>query len=168
MSDSDFNTPPWFLDIVRRLDKRGIGLDPCSNEYSTVRARTSYTVEDDGLSHSWRGHGLVYVNPPHSMAPNNIEPWMEKAHREFALERPNRWDPSPDQLVMLIPSKTDTIWFHSHAITSDAKCFLKGRIKFWHQGVERAGSGKFASLVLYWGRGCGGFMTAFDGTGFLV
>jgi hypothetical protein len=36
MSDHDFNTPPWFLDLVRCLDRNGIGLDPCSNEHSMV------------------------------------------------------------------------------------------------------------------------------------
>src|SRR5258708_4362388 len=88
MSDHNFCTPPELLAKVRLLDpKWGIGLDPCSNEFSSVRAKTEWCgagpATDDGLAQSWRGHGLVFMNPPHSMSPNNIEPWMEKAYNEF-------------------------------------------------------------------------------------
>ncbi len=164
-TDHDFNTPPWFLSLVHQLDPRGIGLDPCSNAYSMVKARTAYTISDNGLMQSWRGHGLVFVNPPHSMSPMNIEPWMEKAHQEFVMQPHNYHDATQDSLCMLVPSKTDTAWFHNHATPMAARCFLQGRPKFWHHGEETKGPGKFASMVIYHGPSVGRFMLIFDGYG---
>ena len=170
MSDFDFNTPPWFLDLVRKLSPTGrIGLDPCSNSFSVVSAEEIYRPPDDGLAHSWRGHGLVFVNPPHSMSPNNIEPWMKKAHEEFIGKPLDTFDDTPqDQLVMLVPAKTDTEWFHRHASKFVAHCFLEGRPRFWHQGRETEGPGKFASLVIYHGPNTGIFMGIFGPYGWIV
>lgn len=149
MSSSDFNTPPWLLDIVRRLSPiRTIGLDPCSNATSKVEAVTAYTKRENGLLHPWYGHGLTFMNPPHSMSPNHIDPWMEKACEDFitlSVHRDRR-----DQFVGLVPSKTGPEWFHEYAVGFD-KCFLKGRIKFWENGAESEGAGKFDSLILYKG-----------------
>lgn len=148
MSSSDFNTPPWLLEMVRELDReRGIGLDPCSNATSMVRARTAFTIVENGLERSWRGHGLVFVNPPHSMSPNHIDPWMEKAHREFVAGEGDR----TDQLVGLVPSKMDTDWFHTYVVPMRMKCFLRGRIKYWEDGRETTGPGKFGSMLFYQG-----------------
>ncbi len=147
MTDSDFNTPPWIIELVEQLDpNNGIGLDPCSNATSMVHATTTYDIVSNGLIHSWRGHGLVFMNPPHSMSPNNIEPWMDKLNEEFAVE-----EPSTDQFVGLIPAKTDPAWFHETIPQCAAVCFLRGRPKFWQNGVETKGPGKFASMLIYVG-----------------
>lgn len=132
-----------------------------------VQAKTSYTVEDNGLVHSWRGHGLVFMNPPHSKSPNNIEPWMEKAHLEFVLPAYDRYSPSRDSFVGLIPAKTDTGWFHEHAQYFASKCFLKGRMKFWHLGAVTEGNGKFAHLVIYHGTSTGLFKLHFHDLGWI-
>lgn len=148
MSDSNFNTPPDFLALVRRLAYNGaIGLDPCSNANSMTAAITEYCEEDNGLAHPWRGHGLVFMNPPHSQSPHNIEPWIDKLIEEFDGPLKNQ-----DQFVALVPAKTGPQWFHKAAYRCDARCFLEGRIKFWQDGVPQKGSGKFDSLVLYRGK----------------
>jgi hypothetical protein len=133
-----------------------------------VNAKTAYDVDDDGLSQVWRGHGLVFMNPPHSTSPHNIEPWMAKAFREFIVQPPDRWDPHTDQFVGLVPAKTDTAWFHEHASCFSVRCFLKGRPKFWHKGVETPGPGKFASMLLYHGPCAGRFMSIFQDYGWLA
>lgn len=164
-SDHDFNSPPWIIELVRRLDSQGvIGLDPCTNPYSMVGSTYAYQLPDnDGLLEPWRGFGLTYVNPPHSMSPHNIEPWMEKASQEFLApgwERES--NPTRDALCMLVPSKTDTGWFHDHATRFSARCFLKGRPRYWHLGKETPGPGKFATLVLYHGPMTGRFHQIFS------
>ncbi len=172
MSASDYNTPPALLDLIRQLDRRRqIGLDPCSNATSMVKAKLAWTVEDDGLSHarSWRGHGLVFMNPPHSTSPHNIEPWMQKAYEEFILcpiEREN--NPTLDAFCGLVPAKTDTEWFHSHAVPFAAKCFIKGRPRFWQGGKETPGPGKFASMLIYQGPCVGAFCSIFGKLGYIV
>lgn len=169
MSDHDFNTPPELLDIIRQLDPHGIGLDPCSNAYSMVDARVAYTLDTNGLIQSWRGHGLVFVNPPHSMSPNNIEPWMEKAYGQF-IEVPHdpEYHGERDSLVCLVPAKTDTAWFHDYTTAFRCRCFLRGRPRFWHKGRQTPGPGKFASMVLYHGPNTGLFMHLFCPLGFVV
>ncbi len=167
MSDSDFNTPPWFLDHVRRLGP--IGLDPCSNPTSMVRAKTTYDITTNGLLQSWRGHGLVFMNPPHSLSPMNIEPWIAKLRAEFLDgERPHRWDTPRDSFVGLVPAKTGPEWFHAITPHVTARCFLKGRIKFWQYGVEQSGAGKFDSLVLYIGPAYGHFQREFSDLGWTL
>lgn len=167
MSDHDFNTPPWFLELIRAISPRKqIGLDPCSNEFSMVEARKNYYSEDNGLLQSWRGFGMTFVNPPHSMSPYNIEPWMDKAYHEF-FEAPLDRD-TTDCLSMLVPVKMDTGWAQDYVPQFSCRCFLRGRPKYWHLGIESPGSGKFASMVLYQGPAVGRFMTTFSPYGWCV
>jgi DNA N-6-adenine-methyltransferase (Dam) len=177
MSDHNFNTPPELLAKVRLLDpKCGIGLDPCSNQRSLVDARRVFcgtgSASDDGLAQPWRGHGLVFMNPPHSMSPNNIEPWMLKAHNEF---RPlnlawgaRRFDGYHDQFVGLIPAKTDTAWFHDYVTTFQVRVFLRGRPRFWLNGAPMPGPGKFASMLIYAGKQPELFKSIFGEMGWVV
>jgi hypothetical protein len=168
MALHDLNTPPDFLAIVRGLSFDNIiGLDPCSNATSYVDAETEWCEADDGLSKSWRGHGLVFMNPPHSMSPYNIEPWMEKAYNEFIKGSPFITDAREDQFVGLVPAKTDTAWFHAHA-RHFGKCFLRGRLKYWQDGHETPGPGKFGSLVLYAGSRGRDFQELFRPLGWVV
>jgi len=170
-----FNTPPDLLELIRKLDPKGrIGLDPCSNDYSIVGATTKWEgTYVNGLSQSWRGHGLVFMNPPHSMSPNNIEPWMEKAFDEFprfSSPGPRHPDPRPatDQFVGLIPAKTDTAWFHDYAVRFPVKCFLRRRPKFWLNGAPMPGSGKFASMLIYAGNQPDKFRDIFSPEGWII
>ncbi len=161
MSSHHFNTPPDLLAQIRKLSPQGfIGLDPCGNESSQVEATTEWWGpgvrnrhhRGNGLVESWRGHGLVFMNPPHSMSPNNIEPWMEKAYVEFCdWTMMTEKCSDPDQFVGLIPAKTDTAWFHQFVTEFPVRCFLKGRPKFWLDGQPMPGPGKFASMLIYAG-----------------
>jgi hypothetical protein len=57
------------------------------------------------------------MNPPYG---RGISVWMEKAYnesRQGAL------------VVCLIPSRTDTLWWHNYAMKGEIR-FIKGRIKF--------------------------------------
>lgn len=165
MSDSDFNTPPWFLNLVRQIAP--IGLDPCGNKHSLVAAQTTYTVETDGLAHPWRRHGLVFMNPPHSQSPHNIEPWIQKVQEEFAIP-PHYHDTPADSFLGLVPSKTGPAWFQSIAPLCSGRCFMRGRIRFWQAGAETPQTGKFDNLVLYIGPSFGRFCTIFESYGWVV
>ena len=171
MSNHHFNTPPGILARVRRLDPRGIGLDPCSNAHSMVHARTEW--DRGGLDGAWHGRGFVFMNPPHSMRPNNIEPWIEKAHTEFIHPdfplRPDRADSAfKDQFVGLIPAKPDTAWFHDYVTQFPLRVFLRGRPKFWLDGTPMPGPGKFASMLIYAGNKPGLFREIFAARGWVI
>lgn len=166
MSDHTFNTDPEFLAYVRQMSPDGIGLDPCSNATSMVDATVSYSIRENGLLKTWRGFGLVFMNPPHSMSPNNIEPWMQKFREEFVERGLDRYD--EDQFIGLLPSKTDTEWFHQHIPDCQARCFLRGRRVFWKNYAPTAGAGKFASLVIYYGKNPGLFTKIFQPLGLVL
>lgn len=67
----------------------------------------------DGLHGSWGGR-RVFCNPPYGRW---VERWLAKA-REAELA------------VYLLPSRTDTRWWHDHAMRADEIRFLRGRLTF--------------------------------------
>jgi hypothetical protein len=69
------------LALPKKLD-----LDPCSNPFSIVKAKTKYMREngDDGLALPW--FGLMYVNGPFS----KLLPWAERLAAELAKPRSQR------------------------------------------------------------------------------
>lgn len=70
---------------------------------------------DNGLLREWRSP--CFVNPPYS----EIGPWMEKAMLESTAGK---------TVVLLVPSRTDTKWFHAFAMNAAEIRFIKGRLKF--------------------------------------
>jgi hypothetical protein len=100
-------TPRWITEAIGTFD-----LDPCSNERSTVSARTTMSLERgcDGLAHAedvepdWR----VFVNPPYS----DVPPWIAAyGHTRFVfllkLDTSTRWfaDLFARTQLILIPRK---------------------------------------------------------------
>ena len=118
-------------DFFQKLDtKYNFTLDPCASPENS-KCKNFYTIEDDGLQQSWEGE-TVFVNPPYS----KIKDWVIKCHRE-AL-KPNTI------VVMLIPSRTDTRWWHQYCMSAHQIFFVKGRLRF--EGGEH--SAPFPSAVI--------------------
>lgn len=91
-------------------------LDPCSTD-ENHKCDRYFTKEQDGLKMPWGG-SRVYCNPPYS----NISAWVEKAFRESKNDN--------TLVVMLLPSRTDTRYFHNFIYNRAEIRFVKGRIKF--------------------------------------
>ena len=112
----EWSTPQDFYD---QLDDRwGFTLDPCASS-ENHKCERYFTIEDDGLKQSWEGQ-TVFVNPPYS----NIAAWLEKAYKE--TRRPK----VETIIVCLIPSRTDTRYWHQYVMGSAIIYFVKGRLKF--------------------------------------
>jgi hypothetical protein len=96
-----WETPAALLEALHGVFGR-FDLDPCAARKTrvAVRARTHYTVEDDGLSLPW--HGAVFVNPPYG---RTLAAWIAKAHREAASGRARI-------VVALLPARPDTRYWH--------------------------------------------------------
>ena len=63
----EWGTPEKYVRAVRDFFGGHIALDPCSNEYSIVRAKTEYRLpRHDGLRETW-DFPTVYVNPPYGI-----------------------------------------------------------------------------------------------------
>lgn len=92
-------------------------LDPCAT-IENHKCDMFYTKESNGLEHSWKGY-RVFCNPPYG---KEISKWVEKAYRENLLNK--------TFVVMLLPARTDTKWFHNFIYKKHEIRFIKGRLKF--------------------------------------
>ncbi len=100
----EWRTPQSLFD---KLDKEfNFDSDPCSMKDKPLKR---------GLSEEWGKR--VFVNPPYS----DISGWVANC---WAMSK------SRELVVMLIPSRTDTKWWHDYVMKSDEIRFIKGRLKF--------------------------------------
>jgi hypothetical protein len=108
-------------DLYRALDAEfRFTLDPCPNGAT------------DGLTRDWGGH-RIYCNPPYG---RGVADWLEKA-KEAELA------------VYLLPSRTDTKWWHELAMKATEIRFLRGRLKF--KGAKQGAP--FPSVLLIFRKG---------------
>ena len=92
-----------------------------------AKCKRFFTPEMDGLKQEWTG--VCWCNPPYG---RQIGSWVEKAVKSFAT------------VVMLLPARTDTKWFHDWCLPYGKIEFLRGRLKFG--GCEN--SAPFPSMVV--------------------
>jgi site-specific DNA-methyltransferase (adenine-specific) len=119
-------------------------LDPCASANNT-KCKKFYTEDDDGLTKSWEGE-TVFMNPPYG---RDIKKWLKKAYTEG--QKPNT------VVVCLIPSRTDTKYWHDYCMKAWKIHFIKGRLKF-KNGTGSNNSAPFPSAVIVFKNicGCGG------------
>ena len=82
------------------------------------RKKKYFTEEEDGLAQDWKGH-TVFVNPPYGRA---IGRWLKKGYEESKKHN--------TLVVMLLPSRTDTKWWHDYVMKAKEIHLLRGRLKF--------------------------------------
>ncbi len=117
-TSSHWSTP---TDVYRKLDDEfHFTLDPCPLH-----------ADFNGLAIDWEGS--VFVNPPYG---RQITEWIKKGH-ESAM--------AGAVVVMLIPSRTDTRWWHDYVMDGDIR-FIKGRLKF---GDQKSGAPFPSAIVIF-------------------
>lgn len=95
-------------------------LDAATMKHNPMEALRFYTKEDDALIQEWNGEN-VYLNPPYGRI---ISKFIDKAILEWEQGRAKR-------IVMLLPSRTCTKWFHWLYEHPNATIrFYKGRLRF--------------------------------------
>lgn len=151
-TNENWCTPEELLKVVEAMSP--IGLDPCGNISSIVRAKKILLPpNDDGLAQPWINQGLVFVNPPYG---RKIKYWLRKAVVEAARGA---------EIAMLIPARTDTVWFQQWVFgTARAICFWKGRLRF----VGAQHPAPFPSAIVYWGNNVDNFRGVFYPHGSVV
>lgn len=108
-------TPQKFFDELNK--EFDFDLDPCATKENT-KCRKFFTEKDNGLMQDWSGH-RVFCNPPYGRA---IAAWVKKCYEESQ---------KPDTLVvMLIPARTDTSYFHDYIYHKAEIRFIRGRLHF--------------------------------------
>lgn len=93
-------------------------LDAAATERS-AKCEKYYTPETDGLVQSWNcGGGAVFCNPPYG---REIRKWVRKAYTEAQ---------NGQTIVLLIPARTDTAYFHDYIYGKAEIRFVRGRLTF--------------------------------------
>lgn len=104
-------------DFFQKLDDEfRFDLDVCATP-ENAKCKRYFTKEQDGLKQEWKG--TCWMNPPYG---RQISLWVKKA-----LDSAR----GGATVVCLLPSRTDTQWWHSYVIAHAAEVrFIKGRLKF--------------------------------------
>lgn len=106
-------------DLFDELNKEfSFNLDPCALP-ENAKCEKYFTPEIDGLTQCWGG-ATVFCNPPYG---RQIYDWVKKCYNES--KKPGT------TVVMLIPARTDTRYFHEFIYHKAREIrFIKGRLKF--------------------------------------
>ena len=107
-----------------------------------ARAVEFFTADTDGLSQDWGNH-IVWLNPPYGERAGKLSDWVRKssdAARNGAT------------VVMLIPARTNTVWFHDICLRHGEVQFIRGRPKFG--GTEHGLPQPLCLVIFRPGRPC--------------
>lgn len=115
----DWETPQALFNELNK--KYNFTLDPCCTK-ENAKCDKYYTKEEDGLKQSWKNE-RVFCNPPYG---RNISEWVKKCFEE---------KDNAEVIVMLIPARTDTSYFHDYIYNKAKVEFIRGRLKFESGGV---------------------------------
>lgn len=115
MSNSvEWETPQ---DLFDELDLQfHFTLDPCLTD-ENAKCKKHYTKEQDGLKQDWTGE-RVFVNPPYG---RKVSAWCKKCYEHSQ---------NGGLAVLLVPSRTDTKWFHEWVYNKAELVFIRGRLHF--------------------------------------
>ena len=124
-----WSTPNDFFDKLN--DEFHFTLDPCST-HENAKCYKHFTKEGNGLLQDWSNE-VVFCNPPYG---RQIKDWVKKSYEESQKDNTT--------VVMLIPARTDTIYFHEYIYHKAEIRFIKGRLKFGNA----KNSAPFPSMVV--------------------
>lgn len=114
----DYCTPQ---DLFNKLNEEfNFSLDAAATDKS-AKCKKYFTPESNGLKNSWAVEAgeAVFCNPPYGR--NITGQWVQKAYEEAQ---------NGTTVVLLIPARTDTKWFHNYIYGQADIRFLKGRVIF--------------------------------------
>lgn len=115
----EWSTPQPFFDMLN--DEFRFTLDAAASS-ENCKCDQWFGVEDDALSQPW--FGSVWCNPPYG---TQIGKWIEKAYRQSLFGA---------TVVMLIPSRTETTYWHDYCMNADEIRFVRGRLRFSGHSVN--------------------------------
>lgn len=117
--------------LFEKLDEEfHFTLDPCATP-ENAKCKKYYTKADNGLLQDWSGE-RVFCNSPYG---KEIAAWVAKCAEEAK---------KGTFVVMLIPARTDTRYFHRYIYHHAELRFLPGRVRF-NDGPQGA---PFPSMVV--------------------
>lgn len=110
-------------------------LDAAATDRS-AKCKKYFTPKDNGLEQSWNCGGAVFCNPPYGREIGN---WIKKAYKESL---------NGVTVVMLIPSRTDTKYFHNYIYGKSEIRFIQGRLRFIDEDGNKFDNAPFPSMIV--------------------
>lgn len=111
----DWETPQT---LFNKLDEEfNFSIDLCANKINHKKDRY-YSISDSTFKHSWDNE-IGFLNPPYG---RDIDRFIKKAYESKGI------------IVCLIPSRTDTKYWHNYVMKAKEIRFIKGRLKFEDHG----------------------------------
>jgi site-specific DNA-methyltransferase (adenine-specific) len=110
-------TPKWLVERLHAFFPEGF-TDPCTTSENPTGAMYFFAADrgENGLQWTWSNN--VYINPPF----NDIRPWVQAAVRHATSQGAC--------VLMLLPVRSHTQWFHDLVHEGYPICFLRERLKF--------------------------------------
>jgi phage N-6-adenine-methyltransferase len=122
--DDTWATPrSYYEKVAKEFD---FTLDAAALQSSTLVPENWYGPDHadpdrrDAFTRDWTADakgGVIWLNPPYG---KTIKEWMKKADEESK---------KGSTVVCLVPSRTDTAWFHDSCIHHEVR-YIRGRLKF--------------------------------------
>ena len=160
----DWCTPLKYVKAIVEMFDGSIELDPCSNKYSIVNAKTEFMLPSDGLSKLWN-YRTIYVNPPYGadrVRKTTIKDWIKKSYEsyiEFGSE-----------ILLLVPVATNTSHWKNYIFGKAVSiCFLYDtRLKFIINGNDNNKGAPMSCCFIYYGKNIDKFQNIFMKFGAVV
>ena len=114
----EWTTPP---DLFATVDAEfGFTLDAAADEENALCAEF-IDEHADAMDTPWGAH-TVWLNPPYgARGKYSLKSWVERAYSQSLAGA---------TVVMLIPARTNTAWFHDVCLQHGEVRFVRGRPKF--------------------------------------
>ena len=125
-ASDDWETPQFVFDMLNQ--EFALNVDVCAST-KNHKLPMWFSQEEDGLSKDWCG-SRCWMNPPYG---REIGKWVKKAATGGA-----------EVVVALLPSRTDTAWWHDYIQDEAEVRFIRGRLKFG----ESKNSAPFPSCIV--------------------
>jgi phage N-6-adenine-methyltransferase len=110
----EWETPQYVFSILNK--EFNFQVDVCATS-ENAKCKAYFDKQVDGLKQEWSPF-RCWMNPPYG---KNISHWMKKAYQESQRGA---------MVVCLVPSRTDTRWWHEWAMKAGEVRLIAGRLSF--------------------------------------
>lgn len=129
----DWGTPQYLYDNLN--SEFHFTLDAAANE-ANAKCSRFYSLDNSAFDHDWSNE-IVFLNPPYG---RDMIKWISKAYREVQDHHAI--------VVLLVPSRTDTRWFHDYIYKQYEIRFIRGRLKYEIAHGVVGASAPFPSMIV--------------------
>ena len=128
---SNWRTPDWLFEALN--NHFNFQADVCANDTNYLCDKY-FTMEKSCFDNDW--DYMNFMNPPYG---RQIGKFIERAYLQ--------WTRHGRMTVALLPSRTDTKWFHNYIYNKSDYYFVRGRLRF----NDQPNHAPFPSMIVLWG-----------------